>query len=857
MAGVLTVDGVAYDQASRAAGNLLVDGFGWGLDSDSWLEFHEHHAGPQPRFKGDLDVSYVDKDGTLRFTGTLTSARPSRGADGTQHAYRCQGFRYRLDLEPFRGRDGTASAEYCLTPLDLGYVPALAGKSIGWILADLLDVNAAALAARGVTRDATTADQLAALTFVPPNPLRLAGERLGSTLADLLQSNLPGKRLWFTVDGALRIADVNEGASITLTQGVDPIEPTTWSRSWSDSASRVVVLGGPDVDGFHALQSAGALTPAWTAPQEDDWTWAAFEAPGDATDTGTVVSIDGPQQITVSSDRAWALVNYWSDRQARVYLTSTSATGLSYTESRPVTASAVKAAGGSATLTLAFPLSNSAAGAYDSFALVGTVAPIGGGLSNVHRLFAVTTPGGWVESHLVPSFPVPFAFFWLGQSAVELTSSPSAMLFGPSSGITANFTIDPSNGTILFDRPVVERFNEKTALDAGGSGLVKPDVLALVAYSRGPLAVAYPPDVDGAPVHSGGANAWAGIERTRYVTLPGWTYAGNSGLAANLAQLIHESISDVTIEGDVSYYGAWTDVWTRGDGFRLSIASNLGTTGDEATAAPVRSVDVRIVTDGGGLLYATRARVSNRRDVRTATAAYEHLSTLGSGAADADAATFAAGPVVTGAQPWNAWEGGGGFEDPDAALASALGLDRAAPGANTSGKYKRGRKYSTPRPYSYKKRKVRASKPYKTNAEKRKKKERADARARRRRDADRRVKLGASRRDAIRPGSRGSASFVGPPEPKKPTWQVADERERNLEDARSAGGFKSVGERLKGLATSATRSLLGPIFKAADLDSGREDAARIAADRKNREDFERHAIAGRNARRKIESEDAP
>lgn len=856
--GVLRIDGTDYDQSSRAAGNLIVDGFGWDLDSDSWLEFHEHHGGPQPRFKGALAVEYRDYSGVLRFVGTVTSVQASADADGRSHGYRCQGYRYRLNQYAVASRDGSGSAVYDLPPDDRGFVAALSGKSIGWILADCLNVNAPALAACGVATDSTTLDQLAALSYTPPDPVRFGGERLADALASLLQSHLPSKRLHYTPAGLVRIADVSEGAALTVTQELDPIEPPVWSRSWSDAATRVVVRGAADADGAYVESQAtpdpaDTLKPAWNAADEAAWTWADFEAPADAMDAGAVVSIDGPDQVTVSSPAAWPVANQWAARSARIQLFKTTALGVAYTETSTVSASAVKAAGGSAALQLGLPLQNSASGAYDSWRMVGTAAPAGS-LSNVHRLFAIDDPGGWVKDHLLAAFPVEFPFLW-APGAAMLVSFPSAMLFGPTSGIQAGFSILPDQGKILFDRPVVEKFNEPADLAVGGSAVVKPSVLALLAYSRGALQAVHPPDVGGSPVFAGGAFDWAGLQRTRVVDLPSWTYRGNSALALGAAQVIHESISDVTVEGTVRRYGPWPEVWSRGDGVRLSVASALATIGDEALAAPVRSASVRIVSSGGGLLYATEARCSTRRDMRCSTAGYEHLSTLGSGPAIGSEAGAGWSPVATPptAPP--------GEESPEpVAVPEGEGFEwGSAPGGNTSGRYKKKRVRQS-KPYSHKRAKVGHARPKSRGVEKRRKAERAAAKARSARAADARKAKARARPDvqSIRADEAARTGRYLSPE------DHAAKKAADLESARRTYGERGAARTIGGFLSKIKKAIVGPLQRDRSRREGLTGARAAMEARKDREGADRRAAAGRNAerendrdRRKIESEDAP
>ena len=106
MASILTVAGVAYDQSARKASSLVVDGWGWDHEADYWLEFHEHHAGYQPKFPGPRAVTFSDHAGVLRFTGDITADRPDWSDVGRTWCYRCQGLKMRGNQLPVTGLDG-------------------------------------------------------------------------------------------------------------------------------------------------------------------------------------------------------------------------------------------------------------------------------------------------------------------------------------------------------------------------------------------------------------------------------------------------------------------------------------------------------------------------------------------------------------------------------------------------------------------------------------------------------------------------------------------------------------------------------------------------------------------------------
>ena len=367
-----------------------------------------------------------------------------------------------------------------------------------------------------------------------------------------------------------------------------------------------------------------------------------FEKPGDAYDVGIVTTLHGRpdqhqhRQVLRRGRAAWP-ANFWNDRQAWVYVNKTTATGLAYTESRPVTANTALSAGGTSTLTLGLNLDNSASTAWDKYTLVGKAGDLAAGRNNVYRLFNVVTPGHWVEQHLVKSFPQPVPFIGLNNASAMMVSNPVCMVVyhgAPADSPLATFRVNPNAGQILFDRPFIESINQPSDLQTGGAAVVQADdLVVLLAYSRGALSAVYPADVGGVPQYGGAAYTQAGLARTLYADVDSWQYEGNQAAMVSLAQMLWQSRCDTVVSGTVRYKGEYTTVLDPGIGHRLSFASNCGTTGDESLKrAPVRAVSVKLVWQGGGLLTTTDVSVSSRRDPRTSEGMYMHLSQFGSGA---------------------------------------------------------------------------------------------------------------------------------------------------------------------------------------------------------------------------------
>ncbi len=429
------------------------------------------------------------------------------------------------------------------------------------------------------------------------------------------------------------------GTTHTLVVGTDPIDPPLFSRNWTHSATRTVIRGKGLIYPAYVSVVKGTLTPAWNDTQEDAWVYTDFTEGGSAADDGTVVSVDSATQVTVSSahvTRTWA-TNFWPDVQAWIFLSNTSGSGLTYTESRPITACSSLTGGGTATITLGFDLENSGVSAFDSYKIIGTNVPLSStGLADVWRLYNVTDPGSLIANHLVQHFPVPVPFFSQNGQSAFLTNTPAGQVFQPNGSGPAYFQVLPATGQILFYRPVVEQTTTIANMIIGGDTVTTPtDVYCLLAYSRGALEEPYPPD-SGGPVYSGTAYTAAGLARTQFVDVDSWQYAGNRTILAALAQMLQQSTRDTLMEGTVNYRGYYGTVQDPSGGHLLSFSTTdpgypSTLTGDESLAIPVRAVSYRYLTEGGGLLYSTQMRCSTRQDPRTGESQYMHLSVLGAG----------------------------------------------------------------------------------------------------------------------------------------------------------------------------------------------------------------------------------
>lgn len=628
----LTIDGDVYAFTTPVTHDFWVDAWGWDLDSDQWGEFHEMPSGPSPTYPLGKWAS-IAVDGTIRAAGQIVNVAPTFTDEGWVFGYRIRGYKWLINRDiPVTAIDGTGLIQFNLPADDDDYLPSFAGLTVGDILDYVLDQHAAQLTALGISADATTSAQLGALTLVPMDPVRVAGERLGNAIDGVLAQWARNVVFAITAEGVIRFFDTTDLDDITLTEGSDPIEPARFARDASDVSTRVQVRGGANVYAGFVNQVGLSLTPAWTTGQKNAWSWNDFIKPNGAYDEGTIAPGDVLSSTSVrvtSSDalRTWAS-SFWPNAQAWLHLYNSLGTGLTYTEARPVTANTALTAGGTSDLTVGYPLENAGSSAFDSYKIVGTYAPLGSGgfeRNNVYRLYDITDPGGQIADHLVKKFPVPQPFMSYSGDATAMTNYPIAVIVKGGQTFPVTFKIMPATGQILFDEPVVKPINSLSVLNAGGTGVAYPDDLyVMLAYSRGPLVANYPLDVVGVPQYAGTGSTVDGIERTMTIDLESWVYAGNQAQLEQYAEMMHKSVCDTILTGTVQYRGVCEAAFD--PGVRLSIDAACYTTGLEAAAVPVRSFTLRYNKTGTPQAFTSLLACSSRRNPATGDRQYTHLT---------------------------------------------------------------------------------------------------------------------------------------------------------------------------------------------------------------------------------------
>jgi hypothetical protein len=634
---ILRIGTTDYDGPARDAADLrLVRLQAPNLDGPESLEFAESRATLPGTFPENTPV-VLTIDGVARFRGIISGRASGESESGISISYSCLGLSDLADTVPVtQPQDGSTEWTFNRRPDDPDYIPTEAGLSVGQILADILTAPdmAGDLSALGIgaytslsppTLPAATVADLAALTIVPPEPVTVSGNQLWATLKTLLGGWQRNHVLLIDpADGTIRVLDTTAFADNVLTIDSDPIGIPALSRSIRDCATRVIVLGSGDVEPFVATLLGGELDedPAWV-PYEADWTIADFTGAGggSSNDTGTVSAVTSTT-VDVHSDDATltAAANRWSGLQAYVQLLNPAATGISYSETRPITANTAMTAGGTMTLTLGYPLADSG---YTKYRIFAASSP----RSLTYRDYIFTDP--YVAAHLVKRFPVPVSWSYGGRGVSGTVDYPAAGVQWEQVVVPATFDLLPLAGKIRFHEPTVMVYSSKAQLQAGGSGVVKPDdLIVMVPVNRGNLTAVEPPDVGGVAQYEGTASlAPIGLHRTLTIPVPSWAYRADLANMQSLARMYLDSTKDVLIEGSVAYYGYYAPGLEPGNAVSLHHPTLI--TGYETLRAPIRSC-VLEWPQAGGALWMTTLQVSNRRNPYSGDRLWVHEAFCGS-----------------------------------------------------------------------------------------------------------------------------------------------------------------------------------------------------------------------------------
>lgn len=586
---VLIIGGVSYDATARVANRMHFDGLSrdlrGGYDTVAFSVWGGALDAAPTWAMGTAVSATIDRGAgpVVKFRGEITDLQPGEGPHGWHRAYSCSGLKYQADRIPVTAPDLTGNFVLNRVPTDPFYASADAGLTVGQIFTRALTIPATAVAldAYGIggytglpsapVLPAATVADLALLTVVPPTPVSLAGESLLNTLDQVLSRYMPKFVFELRPDGIIRCRDTTDLAAfvprtLTLpsTSGMGD-RGVAWPRircSSARCATRVLVRGGP-MTAVQLLSTAdGTLIKAWSAADETAWTYYDFTTPKDAEDDGNVVSITG-NSATIHSAHAtttWA-ANFWSGRQAILYLIDTVATGINVGEHRRVTANDALSGGGNCTVSwdASQPL---ASNGYNKYRLVGQA----GSHLDVGRLFSVREPSTgatalntYIGAHLQVESPIPIP--WANRDKAVQIQAPTAIVVG---GVVSTETpvgveVQPGSGQFRLTQPDASILGQPAQLNKGypttTAGGKPTDVRILALYSRGVLQAAAPADVAGVAQYQGTAFTAHNMQVTKTIDVPAYLDQWSQPSMATLAQQHLDALKDVVFEGSGSFYG--------------------------------------------------------------------------------------------------------------------------------------------------------------------------------------------------------------------------------------------------------------------------------------------------------------
>lgn len=567
-------------------------------------------------------------NGTERFRGDVTGTFPDfvKGLGWVQsyqtigHADRANKFGH-VD-----SRDSSAVSVYNMRADDdpINYNPSRAGRTVGEILTDILTMDTVAerlddaglmayASMSPAVLPADTVADLAALTRIPINAVRFGGEQFLGALASFLSVQAPNCFAWFEPDGTLRIHDYRLFAATptTFTWGTDPVIPTPLSYDTSECYTRVevrgdkiaemgmfsVAFGTLSEDPFaHDGLSVADAKAAWKPSDYHNPELMGTAGPNADEGTCTCPSTTAVRITSSNTSAAWA-ANYWDQtstgRHGSLLLIYPAGTNIESISQRRIASHPSLTAAGTCDLTvdLALPHTN-----FTKYMLRGLT----GGASTVWTCYQLPT---WAREVVAPHSQYPFAYRNAAGSGAMLTSTALGIVLysntgtAPYSEVTVEIRVEPSTGLAWFPYP--------TFLTAGGR--VPSDVRVIVPLYTGANSVASPQDVGGLPVHSGTSNDY--IERTLYVTIPGWRDPLQSTDAQAYADDLFDSIKDTIVEGSMSYLGFLEE--SLFPGLAVNVASADFTTGWESVALPV--TETNLEWNANGINMSTSFKCSNRR----------------------------------------------------------------------------------------------------------------------------------------------------------------------------------------------------------------------------------------------------
>jgi hypothetical protein len=640
--------GVAYSGFAGAGGTATWASRGlFGLrftgddEAYSGIEFNVIGCGPgmplAPGVQVQLVVSYSDGTSpSIKFTGDLQRPQKRDSEQGPIWGYSATDLKKRADYVTLLSSSGLAVASYNLSPTDPLYLFALAGKTVGQIVTDVLQSpsNAAVLNGLGVgqysvslgvyTLPSATVTDLAALSIVPPISVQLSGEGILNILEAFIQKWMAQYTLYVQPDGTIRVISIFGRTAHSFTQpsgsGGDPVDNLYYDINVTGCYAAVQIIG-QDIAGTTLSFADGTLKRSTTAPQLAAWTSASFNTAQNSNDQGTASSVTS-SNCTVHSDQAttfWA-ANFLNNNGGVIVLYNLATTGVAITEVRQITSCTALSPGGTATVgwDSTLPLDTTS---YTRYRIYTTNTQP----NLVDRSFFVCEPSTghtglntYIGSHLYPIFPFGYAWGGLGKGATQISTitQPSAKVLWSPTGAYPWFEapigvkLDPSTGTVILDQPAV-------FLSAGFAGQVGSlangypssffmglwyDVQVAVPYNRGQVNTRYP-----ATGFAGTANSAFGITRVKTIALPNYIWKGDTIALNALAQQHLLVVQDAVVTGTLrvhfdSYFTSYPSPF---DPLTIGYAIQVVTPGAaspiDGLTLPVRSFCMEWPNDGADI----------------------------------------------------------------------------------------------------------------------------------------------------------------------------------------------------------------------------------------------------------------
>lgn len=577
------------------------------------------------------DDSWIGKrldltiNGDVVFVGIVRNRQAVHSDDtGISYAYTALGVESLMDdwpvVSPF---DGTGSASFNMATTDPGYDPTYDGLSIGEMILAMLQepTTVEYLKAAGIGRyndageiDARTVTDLSTDfldDYRPSTPVTFSGDQLLQSIRSVVQSAAPNFRVWFELVSEpppdeptdpdqlytlIRFSDLREVESTFTIDLAEQPHPQL-NRSTSDSYSRVVVRGGPDIRPVILDMDDGDLAEYFEMPP-----WLATNSDAkDAWNIGVWLNADVKKQIkgtclcrrprttaeadpgdpayiadptsSLLADANWLLVDpddatlTWAEDDYEqsstglagfLYVSREPTSGWQDMVNRRVVYNSALSAGGTAYLQLDDPLPTTD---FTTFTMVPGIWP--GSLTwRRYSIERQTAEGKSIAKYAQPAFPTPIPWSNTDGTPIgDVQTAIATIYFTPTDSeqrfANCNLQVDRASEAIILEQPSVTFFGQPASLETGGASVdgQPENIRVLLPVALSPLEVIEPPDVSSTPVFEGTSFTEDGVERTHYVNLPDWVSESDTSPIRLWAQQLLDSIKDTVVEGQTLLYG--------------------------------------------------------------------------------------------------------------------------------------------------------------------------------------------------------------------------------------------------------------------------------------------------------------